>query len=84
MTLDNPAKLFILVKAQVMRETMGALRRELNKTGLDSRLVSHLIHEETLRINGLNDAESLDDYIHSTRGITLHDWLDSLTWNHCI
>ena len=81
MTLNNPEKLFLLVKAQVMHEMLGALQA-LYKYRLDEDIVNYLIAEERAKIVAINDAQELDDYLHRTKRISLADWLSSLEWKH--
>lgn len=71
---------FVLVKAQILKETLSYFRNSMKDLDWDYR--SYLQFQEVAKIERFTTAEQLDDYLRDSRRMSLQEWMDSLSWNH--
>lgn len=77
-TMDD--KYLLLIKAQVLRETLNYFK---TMPQVDRDYVRYLRDLEIERIKALKTEEELCVYLRDSRRLTLEDWIDSLDWSHC-
>lgn len=78
MAYNLPRPLFLLVKAQIVKEADSRFQRM--DLDLDFKVYLKRLHDK--RMEECKTPEDLDVYLNESLRMSLDEWLDSLTWSH--